>query len=177
LFSRSGTTWDQQGAKLTGGGEAGNDGFGFSVALSGDGTTALIGSPFSASGTGGAWLFSRSGTTWGRQGAQLSGSGETGSGAFGEAVALSGDGTRALVGAGSDHKSIGAVWVFTRSGSTWAQQGSKLTGRGESPARGLSTNGGFGTSVALSSDGTTALVGGPEDNSNTGAVWAFGRLG
>src|SRR5207244_4211722 len=44
-FARSGETWTQQGAKLTGGGESGNGEFGESVALSADGNTALVGGP------------------------------------------------------------------------------------------------------------------------------------
>ena len=47
-------------------------------------------------------------------------------------MALSGDGNTALIGGYADNTSVGAAWVFTRSGSTWTQQGSKLTGGGES---------------------------------------------
>ena len=45
-------------------------------------------------------------------------------------VALSADGDRALIGALYDNSTRGAAWVFTRSGSTWTQQGGKLTGGG-----------------------------------------------
>ena len=41
-------------------------------------------------------------------------------------MALSADGDTALVGGWGDNE-IGAAWVFTRSGTTWTQQGSKLT--------------------------------------------------
>ena len=51
------------------------------------------------------------------------------------------------------------------------QQGSKLIPSDESG------NGGFGDSVGLSSDGNTALVGGPLDNSEVGAAWVFTRSG
>ena len=34
---------------------------------------------------------------------------------------------------------------------------------------------GFGSSVALSADGNTALVGGDLDNNNVGAAWVFTR--
>jgi hypothetical protein len=99
-----------------------------------------------------------------QQGAKLTGTGETGSGRFGISVALSSDGNTALIGANKDGFG-GAAWVFTRSGSTWTQQGTKLTpldgGFGDQ----------FGSSVALSSDGNTALIGGPVDNSNAGAAW------
>src|SRR5882724_2440491 len=51
---------------------------------------------------------------------------EIGSGNFGNAVAVSGDGNTALVGAYADNGTIGAAWVFTRSGTTWSEQ-AKLT--------------------------------------------------
>ena len=51
------------------------------------------------------------------------------------------------------------------------QQGAKLTGTGEIG------DGQFGASVALSSDGNTALIGGDGDNSGAGAAWVFTRSG
>jgi hypothetical protein len=54
------------------------------------------------------------------------------------------------------------------------QVGQKLTGTGETSESGLSL-GEFGTSVALSADGNTALIGGPEDNNGVGAAWLFTR--
>ena len=60
--------------------------------------------------------------------------------------------------------------MFTRSGTTWTQQGSKLTGSGEVAV----INGGdFGWSVALSADGNTALIGGRWDFGDVGAAWVF----
>jgi hypothetical protein len=171
VFTRSGSTWTQQGAKLKGSGESGIGLFGSSVALSSDGNTALIGGSFDNSFTGAAWVFTRSGSTWTQQGAKLTGSGESGTAEFGNGVALSSDGNTAMIGGGSDHGRVGAAWVFTRSGSTWTQQGSKLTGTGESG------EGAFGVGVALSSDGNTALIGGSGDNANVGAAWVFTRSG
>ena len=106
--------------------------FGYSVALSGDGKTALIGAPYVHS----AWVFARSGDHWKQQGPKLIGVG-------GDAVALSVTGDTALI----DRT------VLTRSGSTWAQQ-AVLT-----PAQGLNDRNSFGRSAALSGDGDTALVG------------------
>src|SRR5262245_17717861 len=53
----------------------------------------------------------------------------------------------------------------------FSQQGPKLVGTGENgfPREGLS--------VSLSADGNTAIVGGPGDNANAGAVWVFVRSG
>jgi len=52
----------------------------------------------------------------------------------------------------------------------WTQQGSKLVGTGA-----VVNGADQGSSVALSADGNTALVGGPFDDSALGAVWVFTR--
>jgi len=170
VFTRSGSTWTQQGEKLTGTGETGEGRFGRSVALSADGNTALIGGPADNGNVGATWVFTRSGSAWAQQGEKLVGTGEAGQGEFGSSVALSADGGTALVGGWSDDGNEGAAWAFTRSGSTWTQQGEKLTGAG-----GVGGESGFGTSVALSANGDAALVGGPRDNSDVGAAWVFAR--
>ena len=167
VFTRSGSTWSQQGSKLTGSDETNYTFFGGSVALSGDGSTALIGGNGENSIVGAAWVFTNSGGTWTQQGSQLTASDETGEGAFGYSVALSADGNTALIGGPSDNSFVGAAWVFTNSDGTWTQQGSKLTGSGETG------NGQFGYGVALSAEGSTALIGGPYDNSHVGAAWVF----
>ncbi len=169
VFTRTGTTWTQQGEPLTGGGEAGGGWFGESVALSADGNTALIGAPSDNEAYGAAWVFTRSGTTWTQQGEKLTGGGEVGEGYFGKNVALSGDGTTALIGGYNDNEHKGAAWVFTRSGTTWTQQGEKLTGGGEP--------GFFGWGVALSGDGDTALIGEWGLEGGVGAAWVFTRSG
>ena len=134
VFTRSGSTWTQQGEKLTGSGESGNGEFGDSVALSSEGNTALIGGRGDNGDLGAAWVFTRSGSSWTQQGEKLTGGGESGKGEFGVSVALSSDGNTALIGGSGDNSDHGAAWVFTRSGSTWTQQGEKLTGGGESAA-------------------------------------------
>jgi hypothetical protein len=91
-----------------------------------------------------------------QQGPKLVGTGAVGGAFQGTSVALSADGNTAIVGGPFDD-GTGAVWVYTRSSGVWTQQGSKLVGTGWS---------GFphqGTSVALSADGNTAIVGGPGD--------------
>jgi hypothetical protein len=185
VFTRSGGVWSQQGSKLvgTGAGATANAAQGFSVALSADGNTALIGgpgdAPFAPAGPGAAWVFTRSAGVWSQQGPELTADDESGAGVFGGSVALSGDGNAALIGGpgdGGGSGTPGAAWEFSRSGGVWTQQGSKLTGAGELPV-GL-----FGISVALSSDGGTALIGGYGDNGPVspqgpqfapGAAWVF----
>jgi hypothetical protein len=201
VFTRSAGAWSQQGSKLvgdcTGGGcaqqgtgETGNGAFGSSVALSGDGTTALIGADGDNGGAGGVWVFMRSGGVWSQQGPELvgdctgggcanEGTGETANGGFGTSLALSSDGSTALVGAADDGGQVGAAWVFTRSGSAWMQQGAKLVGDCStscaSQGTGETDNGEFGQSVALSADGSTVLIGGAGDKRGAGAAWVFAR--
>jgi hypothetical protein len=170
-FTRSESgAWTQRGGKLTGIGEEGEGQFGSSVELSAKGSAALIGGPGDAGKVGAAWAFALSGETWSQQGTKLTGAGESGAGEFGRSVALSKEGTVALIGAPGDSGKAGAAWVFTASAEgAWGQQGGKLTG-GEEEGEGQ-----FGSSVALSADGDTVLVGGPADDSNIGAAWVFTR--
>lgn len=170
VFTRSGGTWTQQGSKLSGQGEVGAGQFGTSVALSADGSTALVGADKDNGEVGAAFVFARSGGSWAQQGAKLVASGFCGLPTLGNAVALSADGNTALI-AGDYDCDVGAVWTFTRSGSSWSQQGSKLTAHGE-VGKGF-----FGSAVALSADGATALIGADEDHANVGAAWAYTRSG
>ncbi len=171
VFTRSGFTWSQQGSKLTGARERGEGQFGTAVALSADGNTALIGGIGDDKDTGAVWVFTRSGSTWFQQGEKLVGSSPELEGRFGQSVALSGDGTTALIGCGPFYGHGGGAWIFTRTGSLWSQQGPRINPTGEVG------EGNFGTSVALSSDGSTALIGTPWDDSHAGAAWVFVRSG
>jgi hypothetical protein len=171
VFTRSGSTWTQQGAKLVGSGYTGTPWQGSSVALSADGNTALIGGPLDNGRVGAAWVFTRSGSTWTQQGAKLVGSGYIGTPLQGSYVALSADGSTALIGGPADDHLVGATWVFTNSGSTWTQQGAKLVGSG------YVDRSWQGASLALSADGNTALIAGPVDDHLVGAAWVFTRAG
>jgi hypothetical protein len=114
VFTRAGTSWSQQ-AQLTAGDGAAGDFFGSSVALTGD--TALVGATSddvgANSGQGSAYVFTRSGTTWGQQ-AQLTAGDGAAFDLFGTSVALAGD--TALVGAyGNDIGAApdrGSAYVF-----------------------------------------------------------------
>jgi hypothetical protein len=101
-----------------------------------------------------------------QQGPKLVGNDAVGWAQQGYSVALSGDGNTTTVGGPGDNQGVGAVWVYTRSGGIWTQQGSKLVGT--TP---------LGHSVALSADGNTAIFGVPGDNSGVGGLWVFTRSG
>lgn len=171
IFTRSGTTWTQE-ALLSYSAAATSDEFGTSVALSSDGNTALIGKP-TGLGAGGAVVFTRSGGTWTEQ-AAFTYSGAVAIDRFGTAVALSSDGNTAILGAQNDDTVAGAnagsAVVFTRSGVTWTQEAFLTDSSG-------AANDLFGYSVALSSDGNTAVIGAPAYNSSEGCIVVFTRSG
>ncbi len=169
VFTRTNGAWTQQGGKLVAGTATGQALQGWSVALSGDGNTAMIGGIYDYNNAGAAWIFVRSNGTWRQQGFKLYGL-DAGEGANqGWSVALSGDGNRAIMGGSEDAGGTGAAWVFTRIDTIWSQEGGKIVGAG---ASGSALQ---GESVSLSSDGNTALVGGPGDSLGTGAAWIFTR--
>lgn len=104
-----------------------------------------------------------------QQGDKLVGSGATGLANQGS-VAIAADGDTVLIGGADDHSAAGgAVWVFTRGGEAWSQQGAKLVGTG-----GVG-GGDQGGSVAISADGNTGIEGAWADSSNSGAAWVFTR--
>ena len=207
IFTRSGRTWSQQ-AYLKASNTDVSDDFGDSVSLSGD--TLAVGAPDesssatgvngsqsdnSAINSGAVYIFTRSGRTWSQQ-AYLKASNTGRSDLFGDSVSLSGDtlavGARfedssatGVNGSQSDNSASdsGAVYVFTRSGTTWSQQAYLK-------ASNTDADDSFGRSVSLSGDtlavgvygedsSATGVNGSQSDNSlsNSGAVYIFTRSG
>ncbi len=168
VFTRSGDRWSQQ-QKLTAEDFAGNDIFGYSVALSSDGNTALIGAPNAeVNGNvyqGAAYIFVRYMGHWVQQKKLAAEDGAAGH-LFGYAVALSAEGSNALVGAtwGMITNQGAGGYIFTR-GSGWNQQ-AKLT------ASDGVANDSFGAALALSGDGNTAVIGAP--NARSGVITGVG---
>jgi hypothetical protein len=165
-----------------------NDRFGWSVAMSDDGAVIVIGAPgedSAATGVAGvqasnamtdagaAYVLRRVGFAW-TQEAYLKASNTDFADEFGHSVALAGDGGAILVGAPSERSNgrgidgaandnsldfAGAAYVFRRGSSGgWAHEVSlKASNPGDSHV--------FGWSVALSNDGSTAVIGAREENS------------
>ncbi len=171
VFVRNGNSWSPQ-QKLTANGGAALDRFGTALALSGD--TLAVSAPYANASRGTVYLFTRSGATWTPQ-QKLTANDGAANDNFGRAVALSGD--TAVVSAPFDaigtNENQGAVYVFTRSGTTWTPQLPKLT------ASGGAAGDLFGISVALSGD--TLVVGAAGDDiggiANQGAAYVFARNG
>ena len=173
VFARTGTSWAEE-QKLTASDKSANAQFALCVALSGD--TAVIGSEGDdqgGSGSGAAYVFVRSGTSWSEQQKLVAADAAAGDW-FGVSVAVSGD--TAAVGAFRDDLfggfDQGSVYMFDRSGSTWSQE-QKLT---SSEAADLDN---FGSSVALS--GNTVLIGVVNGDEGTGfdqgSAYVFVRSG
>ena len=167
IFTRSGSTWTQQ-QKLTASDGAANDYFGNSVVIDGD--NAIIGAFLDDDGGGGsgsAYVFTRSGSTWTQQGKLIASDDQT-SDRFGIAVDINND--YAIVGASFEDaggNESGAAYIFVRSGSTWTQQQKLTASDGQSGDQ-------FGTSVHIS--GTSVIVGSTKNQSN-GAAYIFTRSG
>jgi hypothetical protein len=162
--------WNQQGGKLVGAGAIGDARQGFSVAISGDGKTAIVGGDFDDYMSGAAWVWTRDSNNVWTQVAKLVGSGAAGHAQQGCSVSVSADGYTAMVGGYADSNRVGAVWVWKRDYSgVWSQQGAKLVGSG---GVGLTDQGG---SVCLSGDGNTGIEGGWRDNDSVGAIWLWKR--
>jgi hypothetical protein len=167
IFKTSnGTTWTQI-AKITASDAAANDIFGYSVGMSSDGTTAIIGAFGKSSNTGAAYVFKTSdGTTW-TQIAKLTASDAATNDYFGNSVSISSDGTTAIVGAYLKSSAVGAAYIFkTSNGTTWTQIAKLLATDGAAGDQ-------FGYSVGMSSDGTTAIVGASNKSGGVGAAYTF----
>jgi hypothetical protein len=146
--------------------------FGFSVALSADGTTAFVGAPF-AGETGAVEVFHVANEdAWASTStpaATLTASGDI---LIGVSVAASPDGTTVVVGAPFYGTLTRAAYVFhVASEDGWASSSTPtaiLSYSSESQANRV-----YGPAVAISGDGTTALLGDSESHSYAGAAYLF----
>jgi hypothetical protein len=113
VFTESGGSWTEV-QELTAPDGGPGDVFGYSVALSLDSTTALIGARFKNNVVGAAYVFKQGGGTW-TQAQELTPSDD--GGVFGQSVGLSHDGSVALIGASINNGAMGAAYVFTEPSS------------------------------------------------------------
>jgi len=127
--------------------------FGATVAVSGDGTTGLVAAPNHDiepdTPVGYAYLFDLTGDGW-RTEAALAPPDPHIFGGFGDSADLSVDGDTALIGESSSVEVRGLTHVFARNDSGWSHETTLETASGVRR---------FGSMVALSGDGTTAIVG------------------
>jgi len=211
VFSRSGSTWSHQ-AYIKASNTGATDKFGFSISLSTDGNTLAVGAYHedggnsginpvtnnSLSNSGAAYVFSRTGSTWGQQAYVKSINTPRASDFFGASVSLSGDGNTLVVGAhyesgsgtgvnpgvNTSAKTSGAAFTYSRTGTVWSN-GNYLK------ATNTGANDRFGFRVAISKDGNTILVSSHLEDSNipcvngasnnsgsdVGAAYMFNKVG
>jgi hypothetical protein len=166
LFTRSNGIWSQA-QKLTASDGLPGDEFGSSVVLTDN--ILLVGAPaaYGVSGPGAVYVFLKTGNTWVESQKLIASDGLPGD-QFGDAIALSG-GTL-IVGARSAtvHGQLyqGAAYIFVQSNGSWSQT-QKLTGDDS-----LAFDH-FGSAVAA--QGSTILVGAPNENIDKGEVYVFSR--
>jgi hypothetical protein len=195
IFARTGTTWRRE-AYLKAWNSDGGDSWGTAVSLSADGNTLAVGSldedclctgvhtdtntgrddQKADTSVGAVAIFARSGAGWSQQ-AYIKASNPSEHDWFGVRLALSGDGNTLAVGAqnedgaargingpaNDDATEAGAVYLFTRTGTTWTQR---------AYVKGANTEAfdEFGSSVALSRDGRTLVVGARGEDSGASGV-------
>ena len=173
VFVRDGAGWTEQ-AYLKASNTDPNDYFGWSVAVHAD--TVVVGAILersngnpadnSVNGSGAAYVFVRSGTTWSQQGYLKAPT----PGLFhsaGQSVGLHGD--TILVGTPQAQLDRGAVHVFERTGATWTHASELTRSNADAGHR-------FGESVAISSD--QLVVGAPIAGGDLGgAAYFFRRTG
>ena len=161
-----GAAWQQIGSSLSG--LAVNDRFGFSLAMSTDGTVLAIGSPFhtpegtNESDNGLVRVVRFDGTDWVQIGSDIVGTDEEG---LGTAISLSNDGTMLAIGSpgvdgspdadGNIPRNTGKVQVYQNQNNEWVPVGNAIEG-------GQSDQAGIG--VALNGDGTVVVMSSAEHN-------------
>ncbi|MCU1427024.1 MAG: bacterial Ig-like domain [Actinomycetia bacterium] len=157
VFTSKAGKWSQV-AQLVPADASAYAGFGWSVAMSGDGHDVVIGAPYTDRGAnvdiGAAYFFHEVAGKW-SQVAAIRGADSAAYDGFGWSVALSRDGSTAMVGA-TGHtsggvKKQGAAYVFRKRGTAWAEVRQLAPKVGHPNAE-------FGGWVALSADGSTAAV-------------------
>ena len=199
VFTRTGNTWSQQTyLKASNTGRPGvndepgdGDQFGYSVAVSDDGSTIAVGAHVedsaaqtingnqvddSVQSSGAVYVFARTGGTWAQQ-AYIKGSYSEQGDMLGFSVALSADGNTLAAsafdergsgrGINSPHDNLangsGAIYVFTRAGGAWTQQGYVKGSKNEGTDQ-------MGYSVAISDDGNTIATGAGDEDCLTPGV-------
>lgn len=165
-----GSNYSQYQTKITGLDSTINSHFGKSVCISRDGSTIGIGAYRDNNYVGAAFVYTKVISTWTQQGSKLIGTSNSQSSmSQGYSIAISNDGNTLAFGGISDNNNVGAAWVFTRNGNVWTQV-NKLIG--------LNHFGSIiyqGSSISMTDDGNTIVVGGNNDNNTNGAVWVFNR--
>ncbi|SIP85730.1 Hypothetical protein PACV_13 [Pacmanvirus A23] len=170
VYSRSGKILTQVQKIINPG--SGN-GFGtYGLAISKDGNYIAVGDITVSGGNGAVYIYFKSGATYTLQAGPLYPTGIIDDGvsnpSFGYNIDLSSNGTYLTAGAIGHNGSSGAVFVYLRTGTSWAQQAGPLTFSGAT-----ATGNYFGQTVRINDAGDTIAAAGPL----TGVIAVFVRSG
>ncbi|MGE8340584.1 MAG: T9SS type A sorting domain-containing protein [Flavobacterium sp.] len=154
--------WTKIGADIDG--KASYDRIGSSLSLSSDGNVLAIGMPFneligSSSSSGQVRVYKNISNVWTQQGDDING--EAISDLSGSSVSLSSDGSVVAIGApynAGNGPYSGQVRIYKNVSGVWIQLGIDIDG--------IATNDRSGSSVSLSSNGSTVAIGSPLNANN-----------
>ena len=172
VYSWNGSAWNAKGAAIVG--EASNDEFGWSVAISSDGNTIAVGAPVNDgngadSGHVRVYDWNSGGGTWDQRGADIDGA--AAGDKSGYSVSLSDDGNTVAIGSPEHNSGAGHVRIYdwNSGGGTWDQRGTDIDG--------VAASDNSGWSVCLSSDGNKVAIGSPQHSSGAGLVRVYSWSG
>ena len=157
ILEYSSGSWSQVGGDIAG--EANNDRFGHSDSIDSDGDRVAIGGPFNdgnGSNSGHVRVYEYSGGSWSILGSEIDGEAAGDESGYWQGVSMNADGSRVAIGAWKNDgggTNAGHVRIYEYSGGSWSQLGSDIDGGGNYYN--------YGYSVALDSDGSHVIIGGP----------------
>ncbi|WP_396591648.1 FG-GAP repeat protein [Allomuricauda sp. R78024] len=156
VYEYAASTWNQVGSDIDG--EAAGDWSGYSVSLSGDGTTVAVGAIFNngnGKNSGHTRVYKNYKGVWSQIGDDIDG--RRTKDFFGTSVSLSGDGDMVAIGA---HRAgrPGYVRVYKNISGNWVQVGDDIDGKAIGDF--------LGWSVGLSYDGAIVAIGAYVNNNN-----------
>ncbi|MCG8701217.1 MAG: T9SS type A sorting domain-containing protein [Bacteroidales bacterium] len=157
VFRNISGNWTQIGADIDG--EEPYDQLGWSVGLSGDGSTVAVGAlgNTGVNDAGYVKVYKYASGSWQQVGAKIKG--EADGDECGSAVSLNSDGTIVAIGARMNSGAVntsGHVRVYKNVSGTWTQIGADIDGEGQYDL--------FGDALELSSDGSTVAIGALQNN-------------
>jgi len=168
VYAYFSNSWRKVGCDIIG--EAHDDHFGTSVALSSDGRIVAVGAienDANVHNSGRVRVFRTDGSLWPQLGETIIG--EAAGDKLGQSVALSSDGK--IIAVGAPHSDVngksnsGKVYVYSFGSSAWMQMGNSIGGEAD--------NDKTGTSVDISVDGSIVAIGSPGNDAGNVRVYKF----
>lgn len=172
IFTRSGSVWTEEVKLISPDRTSEDDHFGENIVVNYNSDIIAIGSPFFQGRMGAVYIYSRIGTTWTYEAKLTKPVTDSASNNpyIGQSLSMNENGDVLIVGAqniNTDITGVGAVYIFTRSGTTWTQEARLI-------ASDRVQNDRFGRAVVLNKAENTLLV--TTDNDSTVGVPSKGSV-